>query len=306
MNKKFKKLGIRTFGAVIVAVVALTFNYFNQPEDIPSSNPSSISGEMEVHFIDVGQGDSILIKDNDHAMLIDGGDNNKGKTVLSYLEKQKVQSLDYVIATHPHSDHIGGLSTVLQSMKVKEVILPKVAHNTKTYEDLIDTIQNKNIPVKQAIVGDRYQLDNANFVILSPSSQTYEEMNNYSVGIKLTLGEVSFVMAGDAEKLSEEEMTKTGIDLSANVLKLSHHGASNAINENFYRAVHPKYAVISVGKDNSYNHPNAKTLLAMINHGIKIYRTDIQGSVVFHTDGTNLIENSAPYEITSNDLENKK
>ncbi len=306
MSKKTKKMGIRAAGAALLAVLALTANYFIEPNDAPSSgNPSSMSSGMEVHFIDVGQGDSILIKDDNHAMLIDAGENDKGDTVLDYLKKQNVEELDYVIGTHPHSDHIGGLDTVINNIKVDQAILPKVAHNTKTYEDLLDAISAKNIPVKQAVVGDQYNLGKASFIVLSPSSSSYEEMNNYSVGIKITLGKVSFVMAGDAEKLSEEEMTKTGIDLSADVLKLSHHGASNGINENFYNAVHPKFAVISVDRNNSYNHPNPKTLLAMINHGIKIFRTDIQGSIVFTTNGTNLVKNSAPYEITKNDLPNQ-
>jgi len=307
MNKKIKKLIIRLGSAALLAVLALTINYFIQPDDKPTSgDPTTLVGELEVHFIDVGQGDSILIKDNSHAMLIDAGENDKGEIVLDYLKSQKVEKLDYIIGTHPHSDHIGGLDTVIEKMNVDYIIMPKVAHTTKTYGDLLDAIQAKNIAVKQAKVGDTYSLGDANFTILSPSSPTYDEMNNYSVGIKLTLGKISFVMAGDAEKLSETEITKTGIDLSADVLKLSHHGASNAINEDFYNAVHPKFAVISVGKDNDYNHPNPKTLLAMMNHGIKIFRTDVQGSIVFRTDGTTLINKEKPYVITKNDIENKK
>jgi len=306
MNKKMKKLSIRVGSAALLAVLALTVNHLNQPTDKPTSgNPTTLVSDLEVHFIDVGQGDSILIKDDSHAMLIDAGENDKGEVVLNYLKSQKVKKLDYIIGTHPHSDHIGGLDTVIQKMDVDYIIMPKVAHTTKTYADLLDAIQAKNIEVKQAKVGDTYSLGAAKFIVLSPSSPSYEEMNNYSVGIKLTLGKISFVMAGDAEKLSEEEMIKTGIDLSADVLKLSHHGASNAINESFYNAVHPKFAVISVGKDNDYNHPNPKTLLAMINHGIKIFRTDVQGSVVFRTDGTTLVNNEKPYIITKNDIENK-
>ncbi len=321
MHKRIKKLSFRAGGAALLAALALTVNYFGQTPEPPSTptiqptaqvtkqpttqpilTPTSADGQMEVHFIDVGQGDSILIKDNSHAMLIDAGENNQGETVVNYLKKENVKELDYVIATHPHSDHIGGMDTVIQNIKIDQVILPKVAHNTKTYEDVLDAIQNKNITVKQPKVGDNYTLGKAHFIILSPSSTSYEEMNNYSVGIKITLGKISFVMAGDAEKLSEKEMTQTGIDLSADVLKLSHHGAANGINDDFYNAVNPKYAVISVGKNNDYNHPSSKVVKAMIKRGITIFRTDVQGSIVFQTDGTNLTENVTPYIITKDDL----
>lgn len=306
MNKNMKKFSIRVGLAALLAALALAFHYYDQPVNQTSSGgPSTLTTGMQVHFIDVGQGDSILITSDSHAMLIDAGENDKGEIVLDYLKKQNVKELDYMIGTHPHSDHIGGLDTVIDHIKVGEAILPKVVHNTKTYEDLLDAINKHTIPVKPAKLGEKYQLGAASFVIISPSSSSYEELNNYSVGIKLTYGDTSFVLAGDAEKLSEKEMVKSGIDLSADVLKLSHHGATNGLCEDLLDAVKPNYAVISVGADNDYGHPSPTTLKAMLKHGIKVFRTDIQGSIVFTTDGTSMKGSTKPYEITEKDLKKK-
>ncbi len=275
------------------------------PPDESSNNtptPAVSPTTVKLHFIDVDQGDSILIEDNGHFMLIDAGVNEKGATVTKYLKKLGVERLDYVIGTHPHNDHIGGLDTVINAFNVGTVLLPDVSVDSENYDDVLDAIADKNLIITRPTVGDRYTLGNASFVIISPNSSSYESLNDYSIGIKLTYGSTSFLLAGDAQAVSEAEMLENGIDLSADVLKLSHHGSSTSSTINFLDRVNPKYAVISVGKGNKYEHPHSATMKLMKERAINFYRTDEQGSIVFTTDGKTISVNVEPYVITASDM----
>jgi competence protein ComEC len=305
MNRKTKQILGRIAAVILLAVLAFLINRYKSTQDKETANVSDIHSKiMEVHFIDVGQGDAILIEEGNSTMLIDAGENNKGNTVVDYLKSQNVNELDYVIGTHPHSDHIGGLDTVLNTIPVKKVIMPSITHTSKTFEDVLDAIAKNNLTITPAVVGDRYWLGAASFTIIAPNASSYEELNNYSVGIKLTYGSNSFLLTGDAEKLSEEEMQKNGIDLSADVLKLAHHGSAYSSSKKFLDAVNPSYAVISVGADNDYGHPHADTLRAIQDRNIKLYRTDRQGTIVFASDGKNISVNTEDYQITDSDLGN--
>jgi beta-lactamase superfamily II metal-dependent hydrolase len=306
MNRKTKQIMSRVSGIILLAVLSIFLNhYLNTPENKVSMDTTNRDNLVEVHFIDVGQGDAILIEAENSAMLIDAGENNKGTIVTDYLETQNITKLDYVIGTHPHSDHIGGLDTVINSVAVDTVILPSATHTTDTFEDLLDALEENNLSITMANVGDEYNLGPASFTVIAPNSSTYDDLNNYSVGIKLTFGDNSFLFTGDAGKLSEEEMLENGIDLSADVLKLSHHGSNTGNSEAFLQAVNPTYAMICVGADNDYGHPHVETLETMLNCGIKVYRTDIQGTVVFTSDGKNISVNTQDYEITEEDLKNE-
>lgn len=286
MKKRTKQLLGRIGFLVLAVTLSLLIKvYLNATEKEPAAGFANHAGVLEVHFIDVGQGDAILIEEDNCAMLIDAGENNQGSVVKDYLKAQNVSKLDYVIGTHPHNDHIGGLDTILRSFAVNKVLLPSVAHTTKTYEDVLDAIEEKQLSVTKVKVGDRYNLGSASFTIVAPNSDTYEDINNYSIVIKLTYMDTSFLLTGDAEKLSETEMLRNGMDLSVDVLKLGHHGSAYSCSEKFLEAVHPDYGMICVGKDNEYGHPDKSTIIAMENHKIKLYRTDEQGSVVFTSDG---------------------
>jgi competence protein ComEC len=219
------------------------------------------------------------------------------------LFRSNIKKLDYVIATHPHIDHIGGLATVLNSYEVENVILPEVLHTTKAYENLLNTIKERNLSAIKAKVGSLYYLGSASFTILAPNSDNYEDVNNYSIVIRLCYGDSVFLLTGDAEKLSEEEMLASGRDLSADVIKLAHHGSAYSSCEEFLEAVNPAYAVVSVADNNDYGHPHTRTLKTIYRQNIKLYRTDKQGTIVFHTNGTTISVNKQNYKITKNDLE---
>lgn len=249
---------------------------------------------LEVHFIDVKQGDSTLIISDGHAMLIDAGNNNKGIEVQQYIEYQGVQSLDYVIGTHPDADHIGGLDVVLNQVPCETVILPDYSKDTKTYEDIIHAVKEKKYNITNPAVGDYYTLGEATFTIVSPRGAEYDDTNDCSVGILLQHGEKKFILTGDAEEASEIEMLHSGIDISADVYKAAHHGSKTASTSSFLDTVSPDYAVISCGEDNSYGHPHAEVLNSFRTRGIKVFRTDEQGSIIAISDGKTITWNCSP------------
>lgn len=272
---------------------------------------SKPEGTLEVHYIDVGQGDATLIKCGSHAMLIDGGNNNKGTTVQLYLKKQGVESLDYVIGTHPDADHIGGLDVIVYKYNCDTVIMPDYEKDTKTYQELVDVIHDKNMKITYPVVGEQYALGEAKFTIIAPNSNSYGgNANDYSVAILLEYGKNRFLFTGDAEETSEAEMLTNGIDISADVYKVAHHGSRSASTQEFLNAVHPKYAVISCGEGNSYGHPHAEVLNRLRSMGVEVFRTDEQGSIIASSDGENITWNCSATdswqsgEQTESDREN--
>lgn len=257
------------------------------------TNPAG-EGSLAVHFIDVDQGDSILAESDGHYMLIDAGENDQGDKVVVYLQQQGIDTLDYVIGTHPHSDHIGGLDDVIHNFTVGEIILPPVTHTTRTYEDVLDAAKEQGKTVTTPEVGASYRLGGAAFEIIAPNKDYGNDLNNWSVGIKLTNGKNSFVMCGDAEAEAEADICDNGIDISADVLKLGHHGSSTSSSDVFLDRVSPEYAVISCGLGNSYGHPHKETMAKMAERGISVFRTDEQGTVVAVSDGDTITWSTNP------------
>lgn len=258
-----------------------------------SSSKEKTSGTLQVHYIDVGQADSILILQGTHAMLIDAGNNDDYELVYKYLDKQGIKNLEYVIGTHPHEDHIGGLDYIINNFNIGKVILPKDAKsNTKTYTDVLKAISKKGLKAINPIPDTSFKLGEAVCTILAPNSSSYEDLNNYSVVVKIEFGDNSFLFEGDAEALSEMEMVKKGYDLKADVLKVGHHGSSSSTCAKFLAKVQPKYAVISVGKDNSYGHPQKGTMDRLKSSKVKVFRTDECGTIVALSDGKNITFNA--------------
>ena len=245
---------------------------------------------LKVHFIDVGQADSILIQaPTGENMLIDAGNNDDAKTIVSYLNAQGVKKVDVLVGTHPHEDHIGSLDMVIDTYDIGKIYMPKATATTKTFEDVLTAIQNKGLKITAATGGTNISFSpSAKVEILAPNASKYEDLNNYSAVIKLTYGKTSFLFTGDAEDVSENEMLARGYDLRADVLKVGHHGSNSSTTEAFLAAVDPTYAVICVGKGNDYGHPHKEVLKRLSDAGIKIYRTDEAGTVVFATDGESI------------------
>lgn len=245
---------------------------------------------MNVHFIDVGQADCILVESAGKFMLVDAGNNDDADTISDYLKEQGVKKLDYVIGTHPHEDHIGSLDTIINTYDIDTLIMPAKAHTTKTFEDVVSAIEKKHLNITDPIPGKKYKLGDSEFTILSPEKgKDYgDNYNNWSVGIKLENGKNRFILCGDAEKDSEKDMLDSKIDLKADVLKLSHHGSRTSTTDAFLKAVNPEYAVISVGKDNDYGLPDEENLEKLSKNKIKYFRTDELGTIVASSDGSTI------------------
>lgn len=246
----------------------------------------SASENLTVHFLDVGQGDSELLQFNGKNVLIDGGDQDAGPKVESYLRDHGVSSLDLVVATHPHSDHIGGLLTVLKDFPVEQILDSGQVHTTPTFEDFLNLIDKKNIPYNVAERGQTIDLDpSLKIEVLSPTSTPFDDLNENSVILKVTYNKVSFLFVGDAGFEAEDSIMAAGYDLKSTVLKVGHHGSSSSTGTSFLSKVKPKVDVIEVGAGNDYGHPTQATLSALQNTGSKVYRTDLDGNIVITTDG---------------------
>ena len=247
------------------------------------------SEDLEIHYIDVGQGDSILIKGSEKNMLIDAGSNSYSDHLIDYLIAQNISQLDYVVATHPHEDHIGSMDEVIDYFQVDKVIMPDVIHTSMAFENLIDSIERNNLTITAAQPGDTYDMSEAEAIILGPVSENYSSLNNYSVVIKLINGNNSFLFTGDAEKISEDDMLGHNYNiLNSDVLKLGHHGSSSSTSEEFIRAVDPEYGVISVGEGNRYGHPDWEIVDILETNDIDYYRTDLDGTIILRSNGVDI------------------
>lgn len=254
----------------------------------------SVNGNLKVHFIDVGQADSILIQQGSKFMLIDAGNNGDGKLVKNYLLQQGVKSLDYVIGTHPHEDHSGGLDYIINDFKIGKIYLPKATSTTKAFGDVVVAIKNKGMKVALPIPGESFNLGSAKCTILAPNNSKYKDLNNYSVVVKLEFGSNSFLLTGDAEDISESEILSSGFNVKADVLKVGHHGSHSSTTVEFLSKVNPKYAVISCETDNDYGHPSKETMDKLKNKKITVYRTDELGTIIATSNGKTITFNTKP------------
>ena len=254
---------------------------------IPAPKSYVINGESKlvVHFIDVGQGDSILLESKEEFVLVDGGESIAGEKVADYIEERGCDELKYVIATHPDSDHIGGLKTVLDTIDTENFITSETDKSTRTWLNVLHAVEDNKINYIDAQPGSTYSFGEASFTVLAPLSDDYTDYNNYSVVIKAVCGDISFLLTGDAEKESENEMLRSGENLRADVLKCGHHGSSTSTSDRFLSAVSPAFAVISCGKNNDYGHPHFETIAKLEKAGVTYFRTDQLGTVIASTDG---------------------
>lgn len=307
--KAARSLGISPVLSVLLLLFAFAFVYsgyleFGNAEVTDAAAESFISkdADLEIHFIDVGQGDCSLIKWDGAAVLIDCGEAEYADTVLAYLKKQDVEKLDYIIVSHPHSDHMGGMSEIIENVEIGKVIAPKVTADmtptSKVYERFLTALRDKSLKLTAAKPGTVYSLSGRTaeatektppkLEILSPVKD-YDDLNNYSVTLKLTYGTTSYLFTGDIEKEAENDILESGADVSADVLKVAHHGSSSSTGEDFFDAVSPEICVIQCGNGNSYGHPHAETMELFKARGVKVFRTDINGTVSIYSDGDEIL-----------------
>ncbi|MEW6244463.1 MAG: MBL fold metallo-hydrolase [Bacillota bacterium] len=252
---------------------------------------SPVKGELSIHFIDVGQGDSILVLlPTGETILVDAGDNGLGPAIVQYLKDQGVTRVDYLVATHPHADHLGGMPDVIKSFDIGEVYMPRTTHTTQTYERLLLAVREKGLRITEARAGVvLFDLPNLRAVLVAPVSSGYQNVNDWSAVLRIEYGDTAFLFAGDAEAKSEEEMISSGVKLAADVLKVGHHGSGTSTTPGFLTAVSPAIAVISVGAGNRYGHPAPETLARLESTGTEVYRTDLHGTVKVVSDGNSVM-----------------
>ena len=291
------KYYIKNLISIIICILLIGCNSLN-------TNKFNLSkeGYISIHYINVGQGDSILINVNNKNLLIDSGPKDSQNDLLNYLDNLNIHSLDYVIATHPHEDHIGNMSKIIEKYNVISFYSPKVSHTSKCFEDMITSLRNKNLKINIIKAGtSSINLGpNTLVTVYSPINKIYDDnYNNYSPIIKIQFGKTSFMFTGDAEELVEKQVVKNNKNLKANVLKIGHHGSSTSSCKEFIDAVNPSVFIISVGKFNDFNHPSKSTLDLLNSYdNKKIFRTDNDGTIIIRSDGYKLFKSNYKKEIT--------
>ena len=292
--KKLNKLIKIIIGLVILIVVTIQGNLFDNVSNATASiNDSTKSDKIDakvkenfsVSFIDVGQADSVLIRNGNYNMLIDAGNNEDGEKLVNYFKSLGIEEFTYVFATHPHEDHIGGMDDIINNFKIDNYYMSNKLSTTKTFMDVLDALDGRNLKYTVPNKGDTLKLGDANIKVIYPGDDK-SNINDSSIVLKITYGKNSFLLTGDATSNVERKIYNE--DIKSDVLKVAHHGSSYSSTDVFLDKVKPYYAVISVGKNNIYNHPSNKTLEKLNKRNIKVYRTDLDGTIVFISDGDNL------------------
>ena len=270
---------------VLLPSATATDTSTSSPTETATPQPSAaLAGPLRVYFVDVGQGDAILIVSPDGStVLIDGGDTNTG--ILQFLQGLGIQHIDLMVATHPHADHIGGLVQVLNAMPVSRVVTNGQLYTTATFEHFLDAIVAAKIPFIVAKRGDTLAVGNLSFSVLSPVDTSGDDLNNNSLVLRLVYGEVSFLFMGDAQTNAEAGILAAGLPVQSTILKVGHHGSNTSSSPAFLAQVKPAVAIYSAGVGNSYGHPRPETLAALAAVGAQIYGTDANGTVTVTTDG---------------------
>ncbi len=288
-SKKLNKILNKLIVFLIIAIIGLLGKekILDKTENSKETkNNTIVDSTLEIYFFDVGQADSILIKEKDYTMLIDGGNQSDGENLVKYLQEElNINDIDILVGTHPHEDHIGGLPDIISSLSIDKIYLPNATTTTKIFEKLLDTIAEKNYKITVPKVDEEINLNNMNFKVLYTGTDE-SDLNNTSIVLKLEYGKTGYLLTGDATDKTEEKILDK--DIEADVLKVGHHGSSYSSTEAFLNKVNPQYAIIQVGKDNKYNHPTKTTLDKLKEKNIKIYRTDEDSTIKLTSDGTNI------------------
>ena len=291
-----RNIFIVSFILVIISSVGVFHSFFNLKalkKKSKKTTNSSTNKNLKVHFLSIGQADSILIQQANKNILIDGGYHISSRPILRYLKRYNVEKLDYLIVTHPHNDHIGGLPRIIKNIPIENIIINnenpyEIKRNYKMHRALLELARIMEINLIHPVPGDTYNLGEGYFTILAPNGSEYSRINDYSIVIKYIYEDVSILFVGDAEKVSEKEILENNKDLKVDVLKVGHHGSCTSSSEEFINTVYPKYAIISVGWCSFYGQPDKCVLDRLSNVGAKLYRTDKLGTVILKSNGKDI------------------
>lgn len=264
----------------LMLVLTIAYVLYSQQESAPPAE----GGSLAVHFIDVGQADAALVICDGHYMLIDGGNAEDSDLVYSYLERNGARQLDYMVASHAHEDHIGGLSGALNYAAVDTAFCPVTEYDSKVFQNMVKYLEEQGRSLTVPEPGDKFYLGSAQVEILGPV-QEYDDTNDTSIVLRIDYGETSFLFTGDMETGAEKDLLDSGANVGATVLKAGHHGSDTSTSYRFLREVSPQYTVISVGEGNSYGHPSDEVLSRFRDAGAEVYRTDMQGHIIAESDG---------------------
>ncbi|NFO86301.1 MBL fold metallo-hydrolase [Clostridium botulinum] len=282
-NLKFNLLLLFIIFAILFMIRYLNLNV----------NYYDCNNNIIVHYIDVGQGDAALIQVNNINMLIDSGPKESRNKILDYLQSLNIKKINYIVATHPHEDHIGNMAKILKTYGLYKFYAPKIENTTSTFEKMIDALKDKNLKIN-VIKKDTNPIDlgkNTDVTIFSPIKDSYDNINNYSPVIKIQYGDTSFLFTGDAEKEVENEiLLDSNNNIRSDVIKIGHHGSSTSSSKSFIEKVNPSIAIISVGADNKFNHPNKSTIDCLTKNNVKIYQTNKENTIILSSDGHNIIK----------------
>ncbi len=289
-NKKINKL----LNKIILILIVLIGIFYTNKELIKKDNTSYAMkqtenddvNKLEIYYFDVGQADSILIKENNYNILIDAGNNEDGENLVNYLKKDlNINKLNMVVGTHPHEDHIGGLDNIIDEYDIDTILMPNATSTSKTFESVLNSIENKNYKITVPKIDEEFNYGNIKLKVLYTGTNE-KDLNNNSIVLKLTYFNNKFLFTGDATSKVEKKLLKK--DIESDVLKIGHHGSEYSTTNDFLDKVNPKYAIIEVGKNNIYKHPKQITLDKLNAKNIKIYRTDLDGTIKLTSDGNNI------------------
>lgn len=289
-KKKINKI-LNTIIILLIVLISITYTKKELVDNKENTNEKAVSvlktnSNLEVYYFDVGQADSILIRENDNNILIDAGNNEDGEKLVNYLKNDlNIEKFNMVVGTHPHEDHIGGLDNVIDSFDIDTILMPNATSTSKTFENVLDSIEKKDYKITVPKNNEVFNYNNINIKVLYTGTDE-KDLNNTSIVLKLTYQNNKFLFMGDATSKVEKKLLNE--DIKSDVLKIGHHGSEYSTTKNFLDKVNPQYAIIEVGKNNTYKHPKEITLDKLNKKNIKIYRTDIDGTIKVVSDGNNL------------------
>lgn len=292
MAKKKKKQKTSFLRIILIILTVIYGLYLSEIDSTYSSDKTTnvfneVNTNLTVSFLDVGQADSILIENNKEYMLIDAGNNEDGKLLVKYFNEHNITTFKYLVATHPHEDHIGGLDDIINNFNIETLYMPDAITTTKTFNDVLDAIENKQMQFQIPKIEETFTLGEATLEVLYTGTDT-KDLNNTSIVLRLDFGNTSFLFTGDATEETEKELLNNNLNLKADVLKIGHHGSKYSTTTEFLNTVNPQYAIISVGQNNTYNHPEDKILTKLNKANIEIHRTDLEGTIIVTSDGQNI------------------